>query len=119
MDNNYEKMRAATQQNREDKARRSVRYERESADRLARSMERHFRTTFIGALSHFEETFGHLWGGRAPLKDLTESQLKARRAWEFARSNVLDNGNGQLRAALAELAEYSVEWNRHTITDKD
>ncbi len=38
------------------------RKEKESK-RLSESIDKHFRTTFIGALSAFEKEFGDDWGG--------------------------------------------------------
>jgi hypothetical protein len=84
-------------------------------ERLKRSIERKFRTTFIGALHAFESQFGAEWGGREPVETLTERQFKLRRLWDKARTEVLNKGNDQLRAALAEIDEYTVEWNRHVI----
>jgi hypothetical protein len=86
-----------------------------SSDRLVKSIEKKFRTTFIGALSYFEEVFGGLWGDREPESTLSPQQIRNRRLWEQVRTNVLNNGNNQLRAAQSEIAEYTVEWNKHTV----
>ena len=88
-------------------------YHSRSGERLNKSIERKFRTTFIGSLSSFEEAFGHIWRNREPEELLTPEELKNRRLWEQVRTNVLNNGNNQLRAAQSEIAEYTVEWNRH------
>jgi hypothetical protein len=90
-------------------------YAERSAERLRNSIERHFRTTFIGALSAFEDAYGWQWGHRLPPDQLTNDELKCRRQWEAVRTQILNNGNGQLRAALMELSEYDVKWKRHRL----
>lgn len=84
-----------------------------SGERLNKSIEKKFRTTFIGAISIFEEVFGHKWGHNLPEEKITPEQLKNRKLWEQVRTNILNNGNNQLRAAQSEISEYTVEWNRH------
>ncbi len=88
-------------------------YNIRSSDRLARSVERKFKTTFIGSLNAFQQAFGRLWGDGLAEEKLTDDQLKFRKLWEQTRTNVLNNGNNQLRAALQEISEYTVEWGRH------
>lgn len=91
-------------------------YQNRSGERLARSIESKFRTTFIGALSAFEDAFSSEWGNRLPEDQITDEEYEKRKVWEQVRTRILNNGNNQLRAALTELGEYTVEWNRHTIT---
>lgn len=91
-------------------------YHSRSKDRLDKSIEKKFRTTFIGALSAFEDAFGEVWGHRLPEHELTDEQYRRRRLWEQVRTTVLNNGNNQLRAAQSEIAEYTIEWNRHQVT---
>jgi hypothetical protein len=85
----------------------------ERIGKYAEEADQKLRTTFIGALSIFEEAFGHLWGYRLPESELTDEQFECRKRWEFARTKILNNGNNQLRTALKEISEYSIEWNRH------
>lgn len=101
---------------REEEVERSETYKEDSRERLVRSLEKKFKTTFIGALAHFEEAFGpQLWGKGLAYGQLSELQLRNKKTWDLVRTNVLNNGNNQLRAAIQEIAEYTVEWNRHTL----
>src|SRR5574343_443150 len=84
-----------------------------SGERLNRSIERKFRTTFIGALSNFEQSFGYLWGMGKPEEELTEEEFKLRQLWIQTRTIILNNGNNQLRAAQSEISEYTIDWNRY------
>lgn len=90
-------------------------YEDRSKEKLERAIERKFRTTFIGSLDAFQQKFGYLWGDGTPISRLTSDQLKWRHLWEQTRNAVLDNGNSQLRAALTEIDQYTVKWNRYHI----
>jgi hypothetical protein len=93
--------------------RAKVQYYVDSKKRLSKSIEKKFKTTFIGALSFFEELFGDEWGHKKPEHKLTPEQLEKRKLWEQVRTSVLNNGNNQLRSALTEISEYSVEWDRY------
>lgn len=90
-------------------------HKEKSADQLSRSMDKKFRTTFIGALSAFEKAFGYLWGDLRPEEELTDEEYNYRKVWENVRTNVLNNGNNQRRAAQAELSEYTVDWNGYSV----
>lgn len=83
---------------------------------LKESIERKFRTTFIGALSAFEEEFGYLWGRGLPFNKLTAEQREEKLAWDAVRTKVLNNGNNQMRAAHDEISEYTVERNKHFVS---
>ncbi len=88
------------------------RYLDESKKRLAKIVETKLKTAFIGALSHFEEEFGFLWGHEQQ-GDLTEEQEFMREIWERTRTAVLNNGNNQIRAVKSEVANHSIEWQRY------
>jgi hypothetical protein len=60
-----------------------------SLERLNKSIETKFRTTFIGALSAFEEEFGYEWGDRKPEHALTDEQYNMRKRWERVRMTIL------------------------------
>jgi hypothetical protein len=82
---------------------------REAAERLAAEASRRARTIFIGALAKFESYFDGLWsspgeGQRAP----PGSSAEALERWEMCRTEVLNNGNAQLRALLSELESYEI-----------
>src|SRR5687767_633905 len=79
-----------------------LRKERETK-RLMDSIEKHFKTTFIGALNAVEKEFGLLWGAGLPESELSEDEYNWRKRWEIVRTNILNNGNNERRASLAEL----------------
>ena len=87
-------------------------YEAHSKSMLKKHIETKFKTTMIGALSKFEELFGHLWGHGLTEDQLTEEQLRFREAWQLARTEILNNGNNQLRAAQNEIEQYTIRFNK-------
>jgi len=91
------------------------RYLEQSRRRLDKIVSTKIRTAFIGALAAFEEEFGFLWGHDIPEDQLTGEQKEMRELWNTARTNVLNNGNTQLRAVRNEIANQTVKWNRHHI----
>lgn len=109
-----ERLRSVVEQRKplEEEASRQLRLAN-SKRKLEEVLKRKFRTTFIGALDHFEKTFGHLWGHELCASDCTERQIEWREYWERCRIAILDNGNDQLRSAKDELSLYDVEWNGH------
>ena len=85
-------------------------YKENSKRRLLSVVDKKFQTTMIGALARFEEAFGELWGNRE--KELTAEQLKFRQLWEQVRTEILNNGNNQRRAAQEEIAHYTMSWDK-------
>jgi len=79
-------------------------YKYQSKKRLTTNIHKKFTTTMIGALAAFEKHFGHIW----------ENDPRWRDTWENARTEVLDVGNKNLRAAEQEISEYTITWDRHT-----
>jgi hypothetical protein len=67
----------------------------------------------IGALASFEAEFGHLWGYGKDGSELTEEEITYREMWERARTEVLNKGNNQLRAAQDELGQYSLKFESY------
>ena len=86
-------------------------YKENSRKRLLKNLEKKFKTTMIGALARFEENFGELWGHGA--ESLTEEQAAWRKIWEETRTEILNNGNNQLRGAQDEIAHYTMSWDRY------
>ena len=78
-------------------------YRLNSRKRLLTNVSTKFKTTMIGSLAAFEKRFGHIW----------ESDPAWRRIWEEVRTEILDLGNKNLRAAEQEISEYTVSWNRY------
>jgi len=91
------------------------RYNESSKKRLLKILETKFKTSFIGALSSFEESFGHLWGHHKDEADLTPEELEWKKIWDSVRTNVLNNGNNQIRATHNELVNHTITWNRYEI----
>ena len=90
-------------------------YRESSKKRLMKNVERKFKTTMIGALASFEECFGHLWGHGKDDDEISTDEMAFRQLWEQARTDVLNNGNSQLRIAQEEIAQYTMTWNRYHI----
>lgn len=86
-------------------------YENNSRDQLKRAVTTKFKTTMIGALSQFEEFFGYLWGHDED-RQLTHSEQEFKKVWDLVRTQVLNNGNAQLRATMQEIDQYTVKWNK-------
>jgi hypothetical protein len=106
------KLRRITQQREADRQEAAKRYAQQSRERLRKNMETKIRTTMIGSLALVEQKFSSLWGQGKPRNQLTDAEL----AWETIkdelRTEILNNGNNQLRAAIAEINQYDVTWNR-------
>ena len=88
-------------------------YEKESKDRLSSIIETKIKTSFIGAISQFEEDFGFLWGHGE--EELEEDQRIMKEIWDKTRTSILNNGNNQIRAASNEIELYKINWERHTM----
>lgn len=88
-------------------------YEKESKDRLSSIIETKIKTSFIGAISQFEEDFGFLWGHGE--EELEEDQRIMKEIWDKTRTSILNNGNNQIRGASNEIELYKINWERHTM----
>ena len=42
--------------------------------------------------------------------------MAMREVWEDVRAQILDNGNAQLRAAMNEIDDYTITWNRYSMS---
>ena len=89
-------------------------YESDSKNRLCNIIETKVKTSFIGAISQFEENFGFLWG-HGQSDELEEDQKLMKEIWEKTRTHILNNGNNQIRAASNEIELYTINWERHTM----
>ena len=87
-------------------------YENHSKKKLISNIEKKFKTTMIGALARFEDEFGYLWGLGSD-QPLTGSQKEWYEKWQFVRTEILNNGNNQLRACLDEIAQYTMTYNQY------
>lgn len=95
----------------------SGRKRRESKERLKKIVTRKVKTSFIGAISEFEVAFGQiLWGHGLPEDELTSIQRANKNKWEQVRTNILNKGNGQIRALAAEMDLHNVEFQGYRIS---
>jgi len=79
-------------------------------EKIIADIERKFKTTMIGSLARFEESFGHLWEEEGP------DQQEYLDLWEYTRNSVLNNGNKQMRAAINEISNAFLNPHKSTIT---
>lgn len=93
------------------RAKNEDKYRDNSKKRLISIIEKKFKTTMIGSLATFEETFGYLWGHGE--QSLSEEQAEFRRMWDEVRTEILNKGNNQLRAAQDEIASYTMTWDKY------
>lgn len=86
-------------------------YKESSKKRLMDNISKKFKTTMIGAIARYEAAFGDLWG--QDIDNPSKQQQELRRVWEEVRTDILNNGNSQLRAALEEIAQYTMSWDKY------
>jgi transcription termination factor Rho len=94
------------------KGKRQEKYRELSKDRLYKVAKKKIQTTMIGALDTIEKSFGFLWESD---EELSNEQVQLKAIFEDARSQILDRGNTQMRNLEAEMTQYDISWNRHTI----
>lgn len=87
-----------------------------SKERFGKSLKKKFQTTMIGALARFEERFGYVWGHGKPDEELTPEEQEAREAWALVRTEILNNGNTQLRHILDELSRYRLSYEGYRMS---
>lgn len=116
MDEN-DRLRRVVERRRVDEAEAHRRkYEDSSRARLLRILKKKLTTAFIGALARVESHLGAaLWGHGRPDCECSPAQLEWRRVWDECRTDILTNGNNQVRAVEAELAQHKVSWDRHSM----
>lgn len=85
-----------------------------SKKRLITAIEKKFTTANIGILELIEKYFGRLWGHNEKRK-LTPEEQEMREQWLILRAEILDHGNHQKRAAINEISEYSLKWEKYHI----
>jgi hypothetical protein len=107
----------AAQGNREDRQKADALLLERSRKRLAKNMDTKILTSFIGAIAQIEEKIGrNLWGHNLSEDECSPEQLAWRKVWSEARTEILNNGNNQRRAAANEITQYEVKWNRCSVT---
>lgn len=117
MNDPLEQVRAVGQDNKaKDSERLDKQYLNDSSNRLMKIIETKVRTSFIGAIAQFEELIGkELWGQGKSERDLDEDELYWLNIWKRIRTNVLNNGNAQIRALQSEVGHYDIKWNRYQL----
>lgn len=86
-----------------------------SQKRFIDNMTKKFNTTMIGAIAEIEKTFGELWGHGKDEGNLTRSEKEWRKQYTILRTAILNNGNNQLRAAINEIGEYTIAWQKYHV----
>lgn len=69
-------------------------------EELIRNIEKRLKTTMIGALAKFEESFAYLW------EEPSINREKYEDLWEDTRNEILNHGNKQIRLAVKELYDF-------------
>lgn len=87
----------------------------QSQKRFIDNITKKFNTTMIGAVAEIEKTFGELWGQGKDEDRLTKSEREWRKRFMLLRTAILNNGNNQLRAAINEVGEYTMAWQKYHI----
>lgn len=82
--------------------------------RLTKIISKKMTTTFIGSLDIFEQHFGFLWKPDANGHQ-TKEQKAMEKLYQQVRTEVLNHGNNQRRAAENEIANHVVSWNRYHV----
>jgi hypothetical protein len=82
-------------------------------DHQKQILTKRFQTTMIGSLFEFEKAFGYLWGQDKNEDDLTDAELDFLDKWDFVRNQILNNGNSQLRKAIADFQKSEREVKYH------
>ncbi len=95
----------------------------DSKDRLKEIAKKKFETCFIFCIAEFENAFGReLWGHGLQDNELTDTQLKNKDSWMKLRKDILNKGNTQRRALVAEIDLHNVEfegYRMNLIGDKE
>jgi hypothetical protein len=91
-------------------------YQANSKKKLSENITKKLKTTMIGALARFEENFGNLWGIGKNAEKKTEDELRWEKLWDLVRTEVLNNGNNQIRAAMEEISLYIIAWEGYNTT---
>jgi hypothetical protein len=86
-----------------------------SKKRLLENITKKFKTSMIGAVASCEEGFGELWGHGKGKDELTEEEFNFRERWEEIRTQILNKGNSQLRGALDEIAQHTVNKEKYNV----
>jgi len=85
-----------------------------SKRQLIDAITKKMKTAMIGSLSSIEEALGFLWGLDLPEEERTQDQLDfEENVWQPLRTEILNKGNNQLRAAIDEITQYDMTWQKY------
>lgn len=87
--------------------------ERLHQERLLLILRKKLSRIFIGDIQLIEHYLGELWGHGKPAEERTPEELWWFRKWQRLRTEILDNGNFQLRSVESEVLLHKVNWQRH------
>lgn len=87
----------------------------ESRQKITECVNRHIRTTMVGAVAAVEHYFGFLWGLNEDRELTVEEQELADKFAEL-RSQVFDIGNLQMRNFAGELHQYIISRKKYSLT---
>jgi hypothetical protein len=99
----------------EAKKRNQERANLHSQKRFIDNITKKFNTTMIGAIAEIEKCFGELWGYGKEEDQLNKNKREWRKRFTLLRTAILNNGNNQLRAAINEVGEYTIAWQKYHI----
>jgi len=86
-----------------------------SKKQLVDMLEKRLKTTFIGAISSFENAFGYMWGHNKKNTDRNEHEKDMYNLWMQTRNEILNKSNVQSRAIIEDLRNYTVKFNMYKI----
>jgi len=80
---------------------------REEWATISGTVEKRFKTVFVGAVSKIEEAIGTLWGGdEVDEKKMTPTQLKWYEIFLELRDDIFDQGNDQKNKCIKDLNRF-------------
>jgi len=83
----------------------------DSQERLKALSSKKFKTCFVFAIVEFEKVFGlELWGHDLPDDKLSDLQRVNRDRWQQVRTSILNKGNTQSRAMVAEMNLHEIKY---------
>ena len=82
-------------------------------DNVMKICEKAIKTTMIGAISSLEDSLGHLWAHESIPSNEQEQYMKE--IFTKIRSEILGNGNDQIRNVITELENYNITQKNKSI----
>ncbi len=79
-------------------------------EQLKKDIDTKLKTTFIGAIASIEKHFGIFWNDEQPV---TKEELANFELFEIVRTEILDNGNKQIRNFEKILSKYDISRKKY------